>query len=131
MLFFLRNLIRRLNISTVSWDYHKQSILESRGVFALNNFPKVKQEAFPTLNRGRFKNMTSNDMVNYAFSDDRVSTAPLFTTVDSYMSYYLSPEAVVFLSELYGFQGDYKESINPAAYIEYQKMLFGPDLGDL
>ena len=96
-------------------------------MFALNNFAKIKQEAFPTLNRGRFKNMTSNDMVSYAFSDDRVSTAPFFATVDSYMSYYLSPEAAEFLSELYGYKGDYKESINPAAYIEYQKMLFGPD----
>ena len=96
-------------------------------MFALNNFAKIKQEAFPTLNRGRFKNMTSNDMVSYAFSDDRASTAPFFTTVDSYMSYYLSPEAAEFLSELYVYKGDYKESINPAAYIEYQKMLFGPD----
>ena len=85
---------------------------------------KIKQEAFPTLNRGKLKNMTSNDMVNYAFSDDRVSTASFFSSVDSYMSYYLSPEAAEFLSELYGFKGDYTESLNPAAYIEYLKLLF-------
>jgi len=40
------------------------------------------------------------------------------------MSYYLTPEAAEFLSELYGFKGDYTESINPAAYIEYLKLLF-------
>ena len=63
-------------------------------------------------------------MFNYAYSDDRVSTASLFTSVDSYMSYYLSPEASEFLSELYGFKGDYTGTINPAAYIEYLKAMF-------
>ena len=85
---------------------------------------EIKQQAFPTLNKGTFMNMTSNDMTNYAFSDDHVSTAPLFTSVESYMSYYLTPEGTEFLSELYGFKGDYTEAINPAAYIEYLKLMF-------
>ena len=58
-------------------------------------------------------------MFNYAFSDDRASTALLFTSLDSYMSYYLSPEASEFLSELEGYKGDFTETMNPAAYIEY------------
>ena len=53
-----------------------------------------------------------------------VSTASLFTSVDSYMSYYLSPEASEFLSELLGYKGDYTETINPAPYIEFLKALF-------
>ena len=63
-------------------------------------------------------------MFNYAFSDDRISTASLFSSVDSYMSYYLSPEASEFLSELYGYKGDYTETINPATHIEYLNHLF-------
>jgi len=119
---FLRNLIRRLNVSTISWDDHRPSILESRGVFA-NGTNKIKQQAFPTLDKGRFKNMTSNQMVGFAFSDDRVSTASLFSSVDSYMSYYLTPEFAEFLSELKGLKGAYTESMNPAAYIELFKLL--------
>lgn len=61
-------------------------------------------------------------MASYAFKDEYVSTAPLFPSVDSYMSYYLTPEGAEFLSEGYGFKGDYTESINPAAYIEYLKL---------
>ena len=89
-----------------------------------NNTMEIKQQAFPTLNKGKFMNMTSKDMTNYAFSDDRVSTASLFTSVESYMSYYLTPEGAEFLSELYGYKGEYTEAINPAAYIEYIKLLF-------
>lgn len=63
--------------------------------------------------------MTRNDMASYAFKDEHVSTAQLFATVDSYMSFYLTPEGAEFLSEAYGFKGDYTEFINPAAYIDY------------
>ncbi|KAL9951543.1 hypothetical protein ACROYT_G044219 [Oculina patagonica] len=112
------NLIQRLNISTIQWDYTYPSILESRGVFS-NDSMTIKNEAFPTLNTGKFRNMTSNEMASYAFKDEYVTTAPLFASVDAYMSYYLTPEGAEFLSELYGFKGDYTESINPAAYIEY------------
>lgn len=62
-------------------------------------------------------------MLSYAFSEDRVSTASSFASVDSYMSHYLSPEASEFLSELYGYKGDYTEPIDPASYIEYIKIL--------
>ena len=62
-------------------------------------------------------------MLNYVLSDDRASTASLFSSVDSYISYYLSPEASEFLSELEGYKGDYTETMNPAAYIEYLKAL--------
>ena len=82
----------------------------------------IKNQAFPTLNTGKFKNMTRNEMASYAFKDEYVSTAPLFATVDVYMSYYLTPEGAEFLSEGYGFKGDYTESINPAAYMEYLKL---------
>ena len=115
---FLRNLILRLNVSTISWDDHRPSILELRGVFA-NGTIKVKQQA---RKEGSLKNMISNKMVGFASSDDRVSTASLFSSVDSYMSYYLIPEAAD-LSELKGFKGAYTESINPAAYIELFKLL--------
>lgn len=125
----MMNLIRRLNISTVNWDYQYPSFIESRGIFS-NNTETIKQKAFPTLNKGRFKNMTSNEMTSYAFRDDLVSTAWLFPSVDSYMSYYLSPEAAEFLSELFGYKGDYTAFINPAAYIEFLKKLFS-ELSDV
>jgi len=82
----------------------------------------IKNQAFPTLNKGKFKNMTRNEMASYAFRDEYVSTAPSFASVDSYMSYYLSPEGAEFLSDAYGFKGDYTEPINPAQYIEYLKL---------
>ena len=119
--FSFRNLFRRLKISTVSWNDHYPSLQESRGVFS-DNSTTIKNKAFPTLNTGKFKNMTRNDMASFAFSDDHVSTAQLFATVDSYMSYYLTPEGAEFLSEGYGFKGDYTESINPVEYIEYLKL---------
>lgn len=118
-----RNLIRRFNISTVNWDYEYPSLIESRAVFA-NNSGTIKEQAFPTLNKGRFKNMTSNDMAIYVFGDKLVSTASLFPSYDSYVSHYLSPEASEFLSELYGYKGDFTESNDPAPYIEYLKALF-------
>ena len=65
-------------------------------------------------------------MLNYVLSDDRASTASLFTSLDSYMSYYLSPEASEFLSELEGFKGDFAETMNPGAYIEnWKELLLG------
>ena len=61
-------------------------------------------------------------MASFAFRDDHVSTAQLFATVDSYMSYYLTPEGAEFVSAGSSFKGVYTESINPVAYIEYVKL---------
>ena len=68
--------------------------------------------------------MTNNDMINYVFGDKLVSTASQFPSFDSYVSHYLSPEASEFLSELYGYKGDFTESNDPVTYIEYLKALF-------
>ena len=35
------------------------------------------------------------------------------------MSYYLSPEGAEFLEDVYGFNGDYMQSINPGSYTSY------------
>ena len=123
MFFFSRNLLQRSNISLGNWNYHHSTILESRGVFT-NNSMDIKTKAFPTLDSGKFRNMTSNEMASFAFRDDHVATASHFASVDSYMSHYLTPEGAEFLSELYGYKGDYTEAINPAAYIEYLNLLF-------
>lgn len=66
---------------------------------------------------------TANDMYRYAFSDDRVATAPLFASYGSYMSYYLTPEGAEFLTEAAGFNGFQKQLNDAATIIEYVKLL--------
>ena len=114
--------MERFNISHSDFNYNFPNILESRGVFA-NSSTEVKKKAFPTLNRGMFKNMTSDDMTIYALRSEHVATSHLFATWDAYVSHYITPEGAEFLSELYGFKGDFTEPVNPAAFIEYFQLL--------
>ena len=98
----------------------KPSLQESRGIKA-NNHESLKK-AYPNLkSHPLFGNMTSHELLNYALKPEHVAKASNFATVNRYFSHHITPEGTTFLSELYGFMGDFKEFTSPESFIEFEK----------
>ena len=63
--------------------------------------------------------MTSSEMLNYACDGANENA---YATVDTFVSHRVTPEGAEYLSELYGYKGDYTEFISPASYLEFTEM---------
>ena len=116
-----RDLVHRLNIPYKDWNKEEPTFIEARGVFSTSH-EEIKRKAFPTLNHGKFENMTSSEMLEFAFKKEHVRGARLFATMDSYMSHFLTPEGAKFLAALPGLRDDYTLPFNPESYIQYLEL---------
>ncbi|KAK3711825.1 hypothetical protein QZH41_008973, partial [Actinostola sp. cb2023] len=115
------NLVKELGITQREWSFVEPSLIESRGVKA-NNHEDIKK-AYPTLRAHPFfGKMTSSQLLSYACKPEHVANAGYYATVDSYFSNLITPEGAEYLSELYGYKGDYTDFISPKSYLEFTEM---------
>lgn len=123
ILFYLlfSDLLRELGITHREWSFVEPSLIESRGVKA-NNHEAIKQ-AYPTLRaHPLFGKMTSSQLLSHACKPENIANVDSYATVDTYFSNILIPEAAEYLSELYGYKGDYTDFIGPKSYMEFTEM---------
>lgn len=66
--------------------------------------------------------MTSSQLLSYACQPHLVANADSYATVDTYFSNIITPEGAEYLSELYGYKGDYTDFISPKSYMEFTEM---------
>ena len=69
-----------------------------------------------------FGKMTSSQLLSHACKPEHLANADNFATVDTYFSNYVTPEGAEYLSELYGYKGDYTDFISPKSYMEFTEM---------
>lgn len=113
--------VKELGITQREWSFVEPSLIESRGVKA-NNHEDIKK-AYPTLKQHPiFGKMTSSQLLSQACKPENVAKADTYATVDSYFSNLITPEGAEYLSELYGYKGDYTDFISPKSYMEFTEM---------
>jgi phytoene dehydrogenase-like protein len=113
--------LRELGINHREWSFVEPSLIESRGVKA-NNHATIKQ-GYPTLRAHPFfGKMTSNELLSYACKPEHIANVDGYATVDTYFSNLITPEGAEYLSELYGYKGDYTDFISPKSYMEFTEM---------
>lgn len=113
--------MKELGITQREWSFVEPSLIESRGVKA-NNHEAIKK-AYPTLKaHPKFGPMTSSQLLSYACQPHLVANADAYATVDTYFSNMITPEGAEYLSELYGYKGDYTDFISPKSYMEFTEM---------
>ena len=85
--------------------------MEARGVFE-DNFEKLRQNAFPTLNR--------SDTVKQMAQDVNKANSFLYSTAGDFLSDYLSPEGRELLEDAYGLKYRLYD-VKPESYKKYLK----------
>ena len=91
-----------------SWNRHLTRV-EARGVFA-DDFEKLEQNAFPTLNRSHTVKQMAQDVAN--------ANSSLYSTARAFLSYYLTPEGRELLEDAYGLKYRLYD-VNPESYKKY------------
>ncbi|XP_032219406.2 uncharacterized protein LOC116602233 [Nematostella vectensis] len=113
--------LAELEISHVEWSFIEPSLIESRGIVA-NNHEDIKK-AFPYLKAHRkFGPMSSSELLSYALKPEHAANAESYATVNTYVSNHITHEGAEYLSELYGYKGDYTDFISPRSYMEFTEM---------
>ena len=84
----------------------KVDYLEARGVYA-SNFQSVKEQAFPTLLSSRFANMTSSEMLGYAWMNMSKGKALEFPSYPDFICHRVGSEGCAFLDAIYNTKVDY------------------------
>lgn len=116
-----RDLVDELGISHTEWTFVEPSLIESRGIKASNR-EDIKNGYPALLANPVFGNMTSSELSSYAFSPENVAKADQYATVFNYFSNIITAEGAKYLSELYGYKGDFTDFISPKSYIEFSEM---------
>ena len=109
---------RELGIRHYEWTFVDPGLIESRGVWA-DNKEDIKQ-AFPALLKSKYGHLTSGQLLDYACQG--VPDKNVYATVDTFVSHRITPEGAEYLSELYGYKGDFTEFVSPKSYIEFTEM---------
>ena len=109
---------RELGIQHYEWTFVDPGLIESRGVWA-DNKEDIKQ-AFPALLKSKYGHLTSGQLLDYACQG--VPDKNVYATVDTFVSHRITPEGAEYLSELYGYKGDFTEFVSPKSYIEFTEM---------
>lgn len=114
-------LLKELGIKHREWSFEEPNLHESRGVVA-NNHESIKR-GYPILkSHPVFGKMSSSQLLSHACKPEHMKEADSFATVDTYFSNYVTPEGAEYLSELYGYKGDYTDFISPKSYMEFTEM---------
>ena len=116
-----RDLLSELGITHRDWSFVEPSIIESRGMTS-NNHKSVKRGYTFLSSHPKFGRMTSSQLLSYACKPEHVRRVDEFATVDTYFSHFITHEGVEYLSELYGYKGDYTDFISPKSYMEFTEM---------
>ena len=103
---------RQLLSFNAIWNWERSlTRVEARAVFA-DDFNKLKQKAFPTLNR--------SDTVETMADDVSKANSSLYSTAGAFLSFYLSPEGRELLEDTYGLKlEDRLYNVNPDSYKKY------------
>ena len=117
---FPRNIITRLNIPHKEWNFYSNPRTETRGSFARDQH-EIKRKSFPALTRGKFKDMTCSQMLDYLLRKEHVDQIHNFATFETFQHHYLTPEGSRFYFDVFGYDGDLKGS--PEGVLEYYEQL--------
>lgn len=110
----IRGLTNHLSVPCNSWTAYVHRV-EARGVHA-DSFDALKSKAFPSLlDRPPLNNYTVKQTAQFLV---RRNTSD-FSTAGAFLSSYLTPEGAKLMEEAYGFNGNYKQVINPESFKTY------------
>jgi phytoene dehydrogenase-like protein len=116
--------VDELGITHREWTFVKPAIIESRGLKA-NNHEEIKQRYPQLLAHPIFGNMTSGELFDYALRPEYIAKVDQYATVFTYFSNIITAEGAEYLSELYGYKGDFTDFISPRSYLEeFSKISF-------
>lgn len=118
--FVFRHLLKRLKIPFSEWNFYSNPKTEARGTVSRDE-EEIKRKSFPTLTRGKFKNMSSSEMLNYLFKPEHIAQIKNFATFETFQQHFLTPEGSRFYFDIFGYDGDLKGS--PEGIVEYYNEL--------
>ena len=116
--FLCREIFKRFNISVTYLAKNHNDRLEARGVFATDRL-SLKQKAFPSLNHGRFQNVTYEQMLVYFLS--KTKEAENFASLSDFISEYLTPEGFQLFNHLTAFIPAYARQFDAGSLADYAR----------
>lgn len=115
-----RDILSRLNIPYADWNFYPNPKTETRGRVSRDE-KEIKQQSFPTLTRGVFKDMSCSQMLDYLFRAEHLSQIENFATFETFQRHFLTPEGSRYYFDVFGYDGDLQGS--PEGVVEYYNQL--------